>query len=700
MLRVIKKSKLQLIFVILFLICGQAKAVRAQSCQPVAPDLAAWWMADGNPLESRNRNAGTFASGGYAVGQSGQSFSFAGSGGGFVVADAPSLNPTAQMTLETWVFPTSDTIGGNAMAIIANKETAATTQFQIGRRIDAAVCASGDNSIPTGNFAVFIGGLTGLPDHCGGWVNGGANLPLNTWSYVAMTYDGANLRAFVNGNLTNTIAATGTISTTTGAFRIGSRLNTTEVWDGRIDETAIYSRALSAAEIQKIFDAGASGKCKPTATVTPSGAVGWWTQDGTTNSIAGGNNPSAVNAVKFEIGKVGQAVRINTNGYIEIPHTAALAPANATLEAWAKPEGAGPNTDFAGNVLFSKAIHRFSGSQISLGMYWRASDNRFLFCVGRVGATIGSFVISANQFPPGQFYHVAATYDGATQRLYVNGNLEAQIALAGTIEYQSTVPWAIGSQFSAFRSIGFPRTWNGIIDEVSLYNRALTQNEISSIYNAGIAGKLKIHNTSGTTATVGDATITFPSVTNAGTTQQIPLDANLFPAPTLGTHTGLLYDLATSAAFTGNPTVCFNLPAFTVAQFTNLRVLHFTNGSWTNVTASSNNYPTLCTVPVSSFSPFAIANFVPLSATVSVSGRVLAPDGRGIRNAVVNLTAPNGTTRTARTSAFGYYRFDEIETGQTYVFSVSSKRFQFAPQVVTITEDLSELDFIAMSETQ
>ena len=63
-------------------------------------------------------------------------------------------------------------------------------------------------------------------------------------------------------------------------------------------------------------------------------------------------------------------------------------------------------------------------------------------------------------------------------------------------------------------------------------------------------------------------------------------------------------------------------------------------------------------------------------------------------NAVVVLTDMNGTTRYARTSVFGYYRFEDVEVGQTYIFNVHSKRFRFAPQVVTVMEELTELNFM------
>ena len=86
---------------------------------------------------------------------------------------------------------------------------------------------------------------------------------------------------------------------------------------------------------------------------------------------------------------------------------------------------------------------------------------------------------------------------------------------------------------------------------------------------------------------------------------------------------------------------------------------------------------------------------VPTAAGVWVSGRVLTPDGRGLRNAAVILTDASGRVRATRTTTFGYYRFENVAAGETYVFEVRSKRYHFAPQVVTVTEDLSDLNFTA-----
>lgn len=85
----------------------------------------------------------------------------------------------------------------------------------------------------------------------------------------------------------------------------------------------------------------------------------------------------------------------------------------------------------------------------------------------------------------------------------------------------------------------------------------------------------------------------------------------------------------------------------------------------------------------------------PTAAPVSVSGRVGLAFGRGISSALVTLTDQNGTVRTARTSSFGYYRFDGVEAGHTYIFSVSHKRYEFSPRVLTVTEELNNVDFTA-----
>lgn len=89
--------------------------------------------------------------------------------------------------------------------------------------------------------------------------------------------------------------------------------------------------------------------------------------------------------------------------------------------------------------------------------------------------------------------------------------------------------------------------------------------------------------------------------------------------------------------------------------------------------------------------------FVQVGATaagVDVSGRVVTPDGPGLRNAIAILTDALGNRRTATTSSFGYYRFADVESGKTYAIGVQSKHYRFTPRVIQIVDILTDFDFI------
>lgn len=97
-------------------------------------------------------------------------------------------------------------------------------------------------------------------------------------------------------------------------------------------------------------------------------------------------------------------------------------------------------------------------------------------------------------------------------------------------------------------------------------------------------------------------------------------------------------------------------------------------------------------------SPIAVAVQVPSAApssSVSVGGRVTSQNGYGVNNARVYINDGQGGVRIAVTNSFGYYRFDNVITGAQYTFSVESKRFTFTPQVVTVNEQLTELNFVS-----
>ncbi len=94
------------------------------------------------------------------------------------------------------------------------------------------------------------------------------------------------------------------------------------------------------------------------------------------------------------------------------------------------------------------------------------------------------------------------------------------------------------------------------------------------------------------------------------------------------------------------------------------------------------------------FIPIVVNGTATTAAGVSVSGRVLSSAaGRGLTGAVVRLTDQNGGVRTVVTGRLGTFAFGDVEPGQTYVISVVSRRFNFAPRVIQVTDNITDLEF-------
>ena len=223
----------------------------------------------------------------------------------------------------------------------------------------------------------------------------------------------------------------------------------------------------------------------------PSGLVSWWPGDSNENDIVGGNNPSAVSAVTLVPGEVLDGFTFGPVGYIEIPESSSLENQQFTWMAWVGPNGPGPLNDRNGSVIVNQVTNGSNFVQLS----WSASSQQFVFVFGDNST---EFILSADTFAPGEFYLVAGTYDGNVFQLFVNGVLEGSLTEAKTVAY-SSAGWQIGGNLSTDQ---FSRTWNGVIDEVQAFNRALSPSEIQAIFNAASAGECEYQSSSGGSITV------------------------------------------------------------------------------------------------------------------------------------------------------------------------------------------------------
>ena len=194
--------------------------------------------------------------------------------------------------------------------------------------------------------------------------------------------------------------------------------------------------------------------------------------------------------------------------------------------------------------------------------------------------------------------------------------------------------------------------------------------------------------------------LTFSNVTNAGNTVATPIapeSAGALPPDFRLIPESVAFDVRTSASFAGENEICFDLPNITDENlFNSLVIFHNENGELVDRTTSRDFAARRLCATISSFSPFVVAApIAPTAANVSVAGQVFTKNGNAIANAEVRLTDSSGAVRSVRTSAFGVFRFEAVESGQTYVFEVRSGRYHFTPQILNVTEEIQELNFFA-----
>ena len=226
----------------------------------------------------------------------------------------------------------------------------------------------------------------------------------------------------------------------------------------------------------------------PPCTPPPSGMVAWWPGEGNANDIVGNNNGTAVGGVTYTNGEVGQAFQFGgTNSYIQIPASDSLDVAQKgglTIEAWVKPDYLPP----FGNQALPPIVGWYSPSRAGVELYFQAGSS-LVADLRSIGGANASFWTAYNTISTNVFQHIALTWDknSGNASIYINGVQMTNFNF-GDISPQTSFPVSIGKRTSpnAYRG---GDTYNGKVDELSIYSRALSASEIQAIYAAGAGGK-------------------------------------------------------------------------------------------------------------------------------------------------------------------------------------------------------------------
>ncbi len=463
----------------LYAMTKETKINTTQTPTNLETGLVGHWTFDGPDMTtatatdvSGTGNDGTLISSPTKIiGKTGQAIEFNGIDNYIFIEDNSSLDITNELTISAWV----------------NKQIITTCGDYDG------VIGKGYQGDPSANYAL------GIFNNCDDEhiifyynnnssehsIRGNTTLQLNTWNLLTVTYNDAsnNISLYVNGVLeSKTVIAgapeTNSLETNLHGVTIGAKDVGYWFIPAKIDDVRVYNRAISADEVQKLYNLGEGTKFN----VTPinrsplsEGLVGHWTFDGldmttaTATDVSGnGNNATLLGNSEKAIGKMGQGISLDgTNStYITTNSGSGVIDASQdiTIGVWVKPRVI---NQYQGIISKSAACDEPTSKYLLEFL-----DGGATFWMGGSSTGYRGSLISLNEWS-----HIAVTNNANGFAIYKNGVLEKS-GSALPAPTSSTADWTFGNCGGLYYS-------DMNMDDVRIYNRALSATEVDQLYNQG-----------------------------------------------------------------------------------------------------------------------------------------------------------------------------------------------------------------------
>jgi hypothetical protein len=453
------------------------------ACSPIPANIAGWWTGNGSPADSAASHHGEVSgSVAFAAGKVDQAFGFDGSQSYVFAPNTTNIAGGPQATYQAWVRPTAISNVGEYLAVFGvgdstlpvwdpqqcrllyyNLSGAPNFYFDCGinnnpqshiERVTAHSYAPGNwyfvtATVNDGNIDIYV---NGVPDNGGGVTAAGAAINTNSYKYVWIGGQVRNDRSLVNAT-----------------------------FNGQIDEVEILTRALSPAEIQATYDARSAGNCR-SCIQAPANESNRWTGNGHANDVIGTSHGDLVNGAAIVSGRVGEAfsfdgtddfVSVNNHGQLDFRAN------NFSIAFWARLQSL---------ASIQTLFHKVSGTGNSPNdpSYFVefVAPNALRF---RVGSDLSSYndLEVPTSLSAGTWFHVTAVRNGNINELFLNG------VSIGSQSGTSAFDTGVGGATAIGRCLSGPgcvRFVNGEIDEVTIFQRALSAIEIAAIYDTGGLG--------------------------------------------------------------------------------------------------------------------------------------------------------------------------------------------------------------------
>jgi len=211
--------------------------------------------------------------------------------------------------------------------------------------------------------------------------------------------------------------------------------------------------------------------------VPSNGLVGYWPFNGNANDESGNGNNGTVNGATLTSDRFGNGNKAysydGVNDFIEVQNNSSLNPTYYTISAWVNPSGFYLNNQDDANYIVGKGNDYNQGN---FSLLYKSLNRKAYGAIG-----VFNFVNSTSSINTGNWYNLISTWDGTTLKIYFNGILE-NTSVFNSINVGSS------NESLFFGTMATNQTWpywlNGKIDDIGIWNRALTQQEITNLYTA------------------------------------------------------------------------------------------------------------------------------------------------------------------------------------------------------------------------
>lgn len=287
-----------------------------------------------------------------------------------------------------------------------------------------------------------------------------AVLPDNPSLLLGASQQFTAVLSYSDGTTKNT---TNLVSWTSSAPRVAS-VNSS----GLASTLALGSTTITATA-ESVIGSTTLNVVQPSCVAPPAGMVGWWTGDGNTIDIAGANSGTPQNGATYGNGEVGQAFSFSGNGGSVLVNSRVYSPSTGTLMFWFLPTAAGSMTG------------SFDGTNRTPGLAVDANGNLSWEFADLSSQPLGQ--VGFNQWS-----HVALTYSTSNSEVTVNVYLNGTLAASAIASQNSS--WYPQLALGAYLGASKP-SFVGLMDEVAIFNQALSAQQVQQIYNAFGGGMCK-----------------------------------------------------------------------------------------------------------------------------------------------------------------------------------------------------------------